>query len=110
MDSEKKEPNGRGRSIRIPDPIWNTAQDKAAREGTNIAAVIRKRLEKYVADDHKVSAPGVGVMRSMEGSTPSRSIYVTNDLWEQANDKASRVRETLTAVIISSLIRYITGR
>ena len=110
MTSEKRESNGRGRSVRVPDQIWLPAQTKAETSGTNIASVFRERLEAYLTHEGRASTPGVGVMRSIEGITPPRSIYVTNDLWDRAGEKADAVGETLTAVVISSLIRYITGR
>ena len=36
------------RSIRVPDDLWNAAAKKASAEGTDVSAVIRKALERYV--------------------------------------------------------------
>lgn len=36
------------RTIRVPDALWNAAQVKAEEQGTDVSAVIRKALERYV--------------------------------------------------------------
>lgn len=36
------------RSIRVADALWDAAQAKAEAEGTDVSAVIRKALERYV--------------------------------------------------------------
>lgn len=48
MPNQPKTP---ARAVRISDELWTAAGKKAAAEGTNITAVIRKGLEQYVADD-----------------------------------------------------------
>jgi len=36
------------RTIRVPDALWNAAQAKAEEKGTDVSAVIRKALERFV--------------------------------------------------------------
>lgn len=36
------------RTIRVPDALWDAAAVKAAEQGTDVSAVIRKALERYV--------------------------------------------------------------
>lgn len=36
------------RTIRVADALWDAAQAKAEQEGTDVSAVIRKALERYV--------------------------------------------------------------
>lgn len=36
------------RTIRVPDTLWDAAQAKAEAEGTDVSAVLRKALERYV--------------------------------------------------------------
>lgn len=36
------------RTIRVPDALWNAAQAKAKEQGTDVSAVIRKALERFV--------------------------------------------------------------
>ena len=36
------------RTIRVPDPLWEAAAEKAKEEGTDVSAVIRKALERFV--------------------------------------------------------------
>lgn len=36
------------RTIRVPDALWDAAQAKAEAEATDVSAVIRKALERYV--------------------------------------------------------------
>lgn len=36
------------RTIRVPDALWDAAAAKAAEQGTDLSAVIRKALERYV--------------------------------------------------------------
>lgn len=40
------------RTVRIPDALWNAAQDKAEREGESVSDVIRRALEEYTHDAH----------------------------------------------------------
>lgn len=35
------------RSVRIPDPIWAAAKERAEREGTTVTAVILRALTRY---------------------------------------------------------------
>ena len=37
------------RNIRVPDPLWHAAQEKAATEGRTITDVLLAYLHKYVA-------------------------------------------------------------
>ena len=36
------------RSLRIPEPLWRQAVDKARQEGTTVTAVVVKALERYL--------------------------------------------------------------
>lgn len=36
------------RTIRVPDALWDAAAAKAEAQGTDVSAVIRKALERYV--------------------------------------------------------------
>jgi hypothetical protein len=36
------------RSLRIPEPLWKAAVDKARTEGTTVTAVVVKALERYL--------------------------------------------------------------
>jgi Arc/MetJ-type ribon-helix-helix transcriptional regulator len=36
------------RSIRVPDPLWKAAQERAAERGESVSDVIRAALERYV--------------------------------------------------------------
>lgn len=36
------------RSLRIPEPLWRQAVDKAKAEGTTVTQVVVKALERYV--------------------------------------------------------------
>jgi predicted transcriptional regulator len=36
------------RTIRVPDALWEAAQSKAEEQGTDVSAVIRKALERFV--------------------------------------------------------------
>lgn len=35
------------RAVRVPDEIWQAAQDRAKAEGTTVSEVIRDRLKRY---------------------------------------------------------------
>lgn len=35
------------RSVRIPDQVWHAAQERAAKEGTTVTAVILRALTRY---------------------------------------------------------------
>jgi hypothetical protein len=35
------------RSVRIPDPVWDAARERAQREGTTVSAVILRALQRY---------------------------------------------------------------
>lgn len=43
------------RSIRIPDPLWNDAQEVAAERGENLSEVLREALRQYVENAKSVS-------------------------------------------------------
>ena len=36
------------RGIRVPDPLWHTAQTVAAEHGDNLSRIIRDALEAYI--------------------------------------------------------------
>ena len=36
------------RSLRIPEPVWTAAVEKARQEGTTVTAVVVKALERYL--------------------------------------------------------------
>lgn len=36
------------RTIRVPDVLWLAAAEKAKEQGTDLSAVLRKALERYV--------------------------------------------------------------
>jgi hypothetical protein len=38
------------RNVRIPDPLWTDAKDKAASEGTTVSEVVRVKLTEYVEE------------------------------------------------------------
>jgi hypothetical protein len=44
-------PSTPARNIRIPDPLWTDAKDKAASEGTTVSDVVREKLTEYVEED-----------------------------------------------------------
>lgn len=35
------------RSVRIPDDVWQAAQEKAERDGTSVTAVVLAALQRY---------------------------------------------------------------
>lgn len=35
------------RTVRVPDNVWQPAQEKAATEGTTVTAIVVRALEKY---------------------------------------------------------------
>jgi hypothetical protein len=37
------------RSVRVPDPLWQAAQQKAADKGETVTAAIVRALERYVS-------------------------------------------------------------
>lgn len=45
MPNQPKTP---ARQVRVPDALWYPAMAKAAAEGTTLAEVIRKDLERYL--------------------------------------------------------------
>jgi hypothetical protein len=36
------------RTVRVPDDVWQPAQEKAATEGTNVSAVVNRKLAEYI--------------------------------------------------------------
>ena len=44
MPNQPKTPH---RSIRVPTPLWERAQTRAAERGENLSTVIRRALEEY---------------------------------------------------------------
>jgi plasmid stability protein len=42
-------PDNPARAVRINDALWAKLQARAAEHGTNVSAVIREALEKYVS-------------------------------------------------------------
>lgn len=45
MPNRPKTPH---RTIRVPEPLWKSAQAKAAERGETVTAVILRALERYV--------------------------------------------------------------
>jgi hypothetical protein len=43
------------RNVRVPDPLWKAATDKAETEGRTITDVINTALHRYVASPPKPS-------------------------------------------------------
>jgi hypothetical protein len=43
-----KETHTKPRSVRVPDPLWQAAKDKAAERGETVTDVVVKALERYV--------------------------------------------------------------
>jgi hypothetical protein len=39
------------RTVRVPDNVWQPAQEKAATEGTNVSAVVNRKLAEYIEDE-----------------------------------------------------------
>ena len=37
------------RSVRVPDDVWKDAQERAAKRGETVSAVIVRALERYAA-------------------------------------------------------------
>lgn len=37
------------RNVRVPDEVWQAAQEKAERDGTTVSAVLLAALRRYVA-------------------------------------------------------------
>jgi predicted transcriptional regulator len=48
MRSVPNTPGTPRRTIRVPDALWDAAQAKAEEKGTDVSAVIRKALERFV--------------------------------------------------------------
>lgn len=46
-------------------------------------------------------------MSPNQPATPNRTVRVSDEIWEEAMRKAHERGETLTAVIIRALVRYI---
>lgn len=40
---------GKIRTVRVPDDLWEAAQEAAAKNGETLSEVIRRALEEYVA-------------------------------------------------------------
>jgi hypothetical protein len=101
--------NGKGRAIRVPEALWETAKAKAAQRGAkSLGDAIRTFLEAYVKSSQPAVKDGVGVMRARTGAEKRVvcTFYVSNDLWQTAHDKAESVDETLSAAILTFLIAY----
>ena len=39
------------RTVRVPDDLWEAAQEAAKKNGETVSEVIRRALEQYVADN-----------------------------------------------------------
>lgn len=48
MTSVPNTPGTPRRTIRVPDALWQAAAQKAREQGTDLSAVLRKALERYV--------------------------------------------------------------
>lgn len=48
MTRRPAEGNTPRRTIRVPDALWEAAAEKAKEQGTDVSAVIRKALERFV--------------------------------------------------------------
>lgn len=44
---------GRIRTVRVPDDLWEQAQEKAAEKGETLSEVIRRALEEYIKNAEK---------------------------------------------------------
>jgi hypothetical protein len=105
--------NGKGRAIRVPEVLWETAKTKAEERGDkSLGAAIRKFLEAYVKSPKPAVKEGVGVMRARTGAEKRIvcTFYVSDTLWQAAHEKAERVDETLSAAILTFLIAYAGER
>lgn len=48
MTSKTVTVGGRIRTVRVPDDLWEAAQDAAEKNGETVSEVIRRALEQYV--------------------------------------------------------------
>lgn len=46
------------RAIRIPDDLWNAAQDKARRTGVTVSDKVRDGLQQWIDEDDESSPAG----------------------------------------------------
>lgn len=99
---------GKGRSIRVPEPLWFAAGAQAEARGEKRGAAIRAFLDAYVKSSRPAVKGGVGVMRARTGAAKRVvcTFYVPDTLWEAAHAKAEAVDETLSAAILTFLIAY----
>lgn len=100
---------GKGRAIRVPEPLWKAAKAQAEGRGEkSIGAAVRKFLDAYVKSSRPAVKDGVGVMRARTGSAKRIvcTFYVSDILWDGAHAKAEAVNETLSAAILTFLIAY----
>jgi hypothetical protein len=100
---------GKGRAIRVPEPLWKAAKAQAEVRGEkSIGAAVRKFLDAYVKSSRPAVKDGVGVMRARTGSAKRIvcTFYVSDTLWDAAHSKAESVNETLSAAILTFLIAY----
>jgi hypothetical protein len=44
----KSRPGEPPRSVRVPDPLWSAAKDRAAERGETVSDVILRALKRYV--------------------------------------------------------------
>lgn len=100
---------GKGRAIRVPEPLWKAAKAQAEDRGEkSIGAAVRKFLDAYVKSSRPAVKDGVGVMRARTGAAKRIvcTFYVSDTLWDAAHAKAESVNETLSAAILTFLIAY----
>ena len=48
------------RNVRIPDQLWERAQEKASREGVSLSEVMRRLLTAWVERDERYRGIGGG--------------------------------------------------
>lgn len=100
---------GKGRAIRVPEPLWTAAKAQAEVRGEkSIGAAVRRFLDAYVKSSRPAVKDGVGVMRARTGGAKRIvcTFYVSDALWDSAHAKAESVNETLSAAILTFLIAY----
>lgn len=75
------------RSFRLPDTLYFAARDKAHAEGTDLAKIVREKLEEYVNE------PECG--KPCHNETPGHRMHFNNDTGEEWHDRpqeTNRVR------------------
>lgn len=112
------------RKIKVPVPLLHQLTERATRDGTTPAAVIRGFIDRYATGElatpqlavaFPAGAAAIPQPESMEylqqRKTPTRmvSLNVSSDLWSNAMDRAAADGLTLSAVINRFLRGYVHG-